>query len=461
MTIPLTGTGGIFTRLGRIGKVAQDMRVYQGTTLPADILSLMAQYDSLRTAVDGVPTADLTSRQQVSQIMAALSTAAQNTLISMVLADKPAVSATPQASLQELITQMRVAAASVKANVIAATATPFSTPVANAGSGVMVVSTKRGDGLVQENTFPETCYVTCTTDGQTGGATVGQETFQYVGEPSTTDVWSDQYPNGSGVTTTLTAVDASVYQSTTGNLLNNGDMEAFTANVPNNWAVLVGTAGTDFAKDTGTFFDGTASLKFIGGTGVQSSLAQTFNNAGGTTAALQPDTAYAVNFWLKADVVPAAGVLTVDLVDGSNVVINDDQAVANSLAITLSGITTSFVAKNVVFRTPRSLPSVQKIRVRISTAISGGSNIFFDRNAAALPIALYTGGPLGAVFSGPPAAKFIQGDGFTLATTNDYGGASNLSTFQQLFERLFGMRSLGLLLPSSGAPTIADTLISV
>lgn len=459
MTILLTGAGGLFTRLGKIGKVADRMRVYQGTTLPTNISEVMAQYDTLRTAVGDVPAADIASRSAVSQIMQTLTADAQNTLLSMVLADKPSVSATPAAALQELINQMRTAVASVKTCAITATAAAFSTPVANAGNGVMVVSTKRGDGLVQENTIPEVCYVTCTTDNQTGGATLGQETFSYVGEPLVTDVWSDQYPNGSGQTTPLTAIDASVYQSATGNLLNNGDMESFTSNLPAGWAALVGVAGTDYLKSTAQVFDGAASLQYAGGATL-TSLTQQFNAAGGTTAALQPDTVYVLNFWSKVDVVPAAGVLTVDLVDATPTTINDDQAVANTQAFTLSGFTTSFVAKSVVFRTPRSLPSTVKLRVRISTALSGGSNLFIDRMALTPASVLYPGGPVAAIFSGQTTAKFIAGDGFVLTTTNDYGGASNLSTFQQLFERLFGMRALGLLLPSNGAPTIADTLIS-
>lgn len=471
MTIALTGTGGLFTRIGRFGKIAQDMRIYQGTTLPADVLSLMAQYQSTRlTDVSDVPAAQVTSQASVEGIMATLVADAQKTLIGMVFDDKPTAANTLASSMQEVISQMKTAAASVKQQTVTATAAAFATPVANAGNGTMVVSTKRGDGLVQENLFAEAEYVICTSDSFSGGTPVGQEQFTYTGAPAQPDVWSNLYPAGSGGSQTITAVDASQYQQGgIGNYLKNGDMETFTTpNIPDNWAVLVGTAGTDFAKDTGTVFDGAADLKFIGGTAVLSSLAQQFNNAAGTTIALQPDTAYVVNFWIKADVVPASGVLTVDLVDGTNTVINDDQAVANSLAITLSGITTSYVAKNAFFRTPRSLPSAVKLRVRISTVIPGGTNIFFDRLAFTQGVLLYTGGPYGAIFSGQTTAKFVgpagglnaYPDGFTLTTTQDYGGASNLSTFQQLFERLFGMRAMGLLLPSSGAPTVADSLIS-
>jgi hypothetical protein len=391
----------------------------------------------------------------------------------MVQDDNPTAAASIQSAISELIRQMRVAAASVQACTVTATAAAFSTPTANNGNGVIAVSTKRGDGLVQENLFPETAYILCTQDSQTGGATRGQEQFTYYAQTAITDVWSNLYPGGAGGTQTLSAIDASVYQTSTGNMLNNGDFELFTTNTPNQWTVLVGTPGTDFAKDTGTVFDGSADLKFIGGTAVQSSIAQTFNSGAGSTVVLQPDTVYAVNYWVKADVVPASGVLTLDLVDGTNTTINDDQATANTFALTLSGISTSYVAKSTFFRTPRALPATQKLRVRISTVIPGGSNIFFDRLSMTPATTLYPGGPMAAIFSGQTTAPFIantsasappgtpgNGDGFILTATNNYGGASNLSTWQQLFERLFGMRALGLVLPSSGGPTIADSLIS-
>jgi len=282
--------------------------------------------------------------------------------------------------------------------------------------------------------------------------------FTYLGEPSVTDVWSDQYPIGSGVSTNLTAVDAS--QDADGNLLTNSDFEDFTANLPDNWAALGGVAGTNFQKSTAQFFDGAASLQFIGDGATHPSLAQTFDSDSGTTGELEPSTSYAVNCWMKVDNASATGVVKIELVDGSNTVVNDDQGAANEVSQTIDNLTTSWVAVNGFFRTPRALPETLKLRIRTTTVLSNTHNLFIDRLALAKATPLYDGGPLAAVFSGQTTAKFVEGDGYTLATTNNFGGASNLSTFQQLFERLFSMRSLGLLLPSDASPSIADTLIT-
>jgi len=177
---------------------------------------------------------------------------------------------------------------------------------------------------------------------------------------------------------------------------------------------------------------------------------------------LAPLSQYAFNCWMLADVVPAAGVLTIDLVDGiGGTVINDEQGTANSFTIDATTLTTSFVAKNGVFRTPRVLPPIVYLRIRISTAVSAGTSIFIDHAALVQMQELYAGGPSVAIFSGKsPFTKGgdqVAADEFTLTVANDRAGE-----FQEWFDRLYDMRAKGLLLPSDtgGAETIDDALIA-
>lgn len=169
---------------------------------------------------------------------------------------------------------------------------------------------------------------------------------------------------------------------------------------------------------------------------------------------------YAFNLWMLADVVPAAGVITVDLVDGiGGTVITDEQGTSSSFTITCSGLSTSFAARNGVFRTPRVMPDKVYLRIRISTAVSSGTSIFFDHASLVQMTELYTGGPSAAIFSGK--SPFYAGDTqvtpdyFTITTTNDRAGS-----FQEWFNRNFDMASLGLLLPSASSGTISDSLIA-
>jgi hypothetical protein len=390
---------------------------------------------------------------------------------------------TISAALLQLVNEMIGAAQTVKASVASVGAQTAYTGITNVGNVVIVGSINAGNGKVQEYLIPETVSFTCTADSVTGGTTANQERWTAQGQNAQFDQLSWDWPGGSpgaapsGVSTALpygsggsaqlTVVDATL-NNAGGNVLVNSGFETFTTtNVPDNWTVLAGTAGTDFAKDTTIPYSGLADLKIIGGTGTGASLAQVFNtaptptlNAGGTGYKIQsfPDQNYAVNLFIKADVVPASGVVTVDLVDGTNTPINDDAGAANSFTITLSGISTSYVAKNGIFRLPVNPSAVVKLRIRASTVVPGGSNIFIDHvamtplaglNGSTLPY--YGGGAQFAIFSGNTKPRV--GDAYTIATVNVAGG------FQRLFQRFFGIVGLGMQLPSSGAPTILDSLI--
>lgn len=248
---------------------------------------------------------------------------------------------------------------------------------------------------------------------------------------------------------------------------------------------------------TGTTPNWTHTITFVGQAGNVSQITVTNNSTGGTytpatstagsanafigkavefdsdaaqlTTLNQPVTLkaltqYAFNLWMLADVVPAAGVITVDLVDGiGGTVINDEAGTANSFTITCSALTTSFVAKNTTFRTPKIMPDTIYLRIRISTAVSAGTSIFFDHAALVEMTELYKGGPSAAIFSGKtPMRKSstdgqVEADYFILTTANAYAGE-----IQTWFDRNFSMREKGLLLPSALAAgeTISDGLVA-
>lgn len=177
---------------------------------------------------------------------------------------------------------------------------------------------------------------------------------------------------------------------------------------------------------------------------------------------LTPLSQYAFNAWMMADVVPAAGVITVDLVDGiGGSVIPDEAGTNNSFTVDCTALTTSHAARNGVFRTPRVLPPIVFLRIRITTAVSSGSSIFIDHASLAEMSELYADGPSAAIFSGKmPFRKGggqVAGDKFTLAVTNDRAGE-----IQEWFDRNFDMRAKGLLLPSvtDTSETQADSLIA-
>lgn len=171
-----------------------------------------------------------------------------------------------------------------------------------------------------------------------------------------------------------------------------------------------------------------------------------------TLAAL---TQYAACVFAMADVVPAAGVITVDLVDGiGGTVINDDQGTANSYTFTGAGLATSYAARTGVFRTPTTLPAIVYFRARITTAVSAGTSVFLDE-AQLVPMSeLYTDGVSVAIFSGPDA--WAIGDRATLAATND-----NAGLLHSWLNRVLSLRENRRLFPTvtDGSETQPDSLL--
>jgi hypothetical protein len=484
MTIPLIGAGGLYTRLGHLFGALADAnalrggpataRVLSGANLATRVNTVEADYaagTAVQQLLDGI-FSNLTSVQGgLSSLFSDYATRAQNTLKAMYSIDQ-GVGATAPASvltasdlttaLRALISQMTTAAASVNASVPAVGAqTAVGTPQ---GNPVFVFSVKNPQGQTLQYALAETLTAAATTDSQSGG-TLGNEGFSVRGQVAVSDVWSPLWPGGSGASYSGNLADGSKSNST-GNLLVNSDFATYsTANVPDNWTVAAGVAGTDVFNGTagGPYAAGGGALQFTGTAGaVLDAVTQTFNTpsnaapgAGGTPAVLKPDTQYAGNLWIKTSATPAAGVAEFALLDGTNAVVNDDQAVANLVTRTLTNISTTYVNFNFVFRTPAVLPATLKLRVRLSTALSTGVSAYFGRLAFREMSPVYAGGPHVAGFSGN--ARVIAGnspDAWTFAVTQTWG------LFQQYFERVFGMKALSLQLPSSGTPTVADTLIA-
>ena len=467
MTLPFIGTGGVFTRFGVLGRAGIDLAVFGAGTLTTDLNNILAQYTVDQGVISTISAQKDAIRSGISSSTAQYQAAAAAGLNLAVYLDNPLFSRSNIiASINELIRQMKLNAQTVKQCTI--TATVAAAPgVTNVGNGVVVTSIKRADGLIQENSFAEVENIICTADGQPGGgARAGNETWQWKGEVAAPSVWDWQWPLGSGATQSFTTINAASYVDSF-NDLRNGDFENFTvANVPDNWVIAVGLAGTQVLKSTTTVYAGSSSLQFAGDGVTLTAVTQTFNVASnGSSFIPLPEQQFAVNGWVRLSAVPAAGVFEVALVDGSGTITTDAQGVANSFTLSLPAQSANvWINVNGVFRTPNQMPATLKLRLRLSTALSNGVNFFMDQFAMGPMTLLYTGGPSLSIFAG--SINWIAGgayptpDTWRLTVTNNRAGASNQATHQTNTDRLLNMRANDLLLPSTtGAPTISDSLI--
>lgn len=388
--------------------------------------------------IEGLQTDLAASRSAQKAFLSRLQTYALNTLVAMVDADTALSAKTKAAALTELIRQMTADTTSVNASEPAVT---VATDSGNVGDAVAAATVKNVYGKDNQHLLAETVVLTATSDEDLG-ATLGAEPWSAKGEAVESDSLSYLWPQGSGASKSLTALDA----GGTDNLLTNGDFDTFTvANTPTSWTIQVGVAGTDiFDGGSAQDYQGDKCLKFTGtGGGPLSQIWQAITT-------LEPNTVYGICFRAKdSGAGLLAGVLSIDLFDGTSV-INDDAGTANSITKAFGTLTASYVGYTGFFITPKVLPATVRLRVHISTALTSTESIYVDHLCIAEATQLYTGGPFAAIFSGATATA--KNDRFTLAFTNTQG------VYQEWFERWFGMRLLGLQLPGNtgGSETVAD-----
>jgi hypothetical protein len=465
MAIDFSGNSGtILARLGRAGAVIKNQDAYlasQNTALATALAAQLASEPDVQAIVGSGYLGVLSSAGSAAgSLMQQLAAAVANRTV---YRDSPRVnqtlsSANTLASLKEIIRQMKAQGQTVRAGTVAATPTAF----VGSGDAVLNGSVVRPfDGATLENSFAETVNVVCTRDSYAGSATAGNETLQASGAGSVSDVFAWNWPGGSNCQPSITCIDGSKNNSS-GNKLTNSGWDTFTANVPNNWSVVSGVAGTNFQQNTGITYDGASSLQIIGDGTTNFRIRQVFGDSTtGTAGTLAALSQHSFAGWLRRDgTVPGAGTLKVSLTDGSGVVVKDAGGTDNSFTIPLTGLSTSWAASKGQFRLPLVLPTTLYLDLQLSVALTAGRSVYLDRFGLGPMSQLYTGGPFLASHSG--ASPLVAGDLAQLVVTNGRGAAGTLSTWQTLFFRLYNSDFVAneLLLPSSIVPSITDSLIN-
>jgi hypothetical protein len=471
MAIDFTSaSGGLARFLGRIGGLLNSINagLDDGDLSAASIVSLGVGADNIEAVVNGVSAKQsLTTglyayrdqaRAAQAGLKAYLQQLAQAAVIRWANDDTPLPALTLVEALKEVKRQMVSGSESFTRPAVSATPTAGGS---NVGDGRLIASVLDATGAQMDYLFAESLKYRCTSDGQ-GTGTAGSETFTLYAPVAQADPLAFDWPLGSGASGSLTAVSAGLNNSG-GNVLQNSSFATFTtAHTPDNWPIDVGTAGTSILQATGSnAYTDSSGLAFVGDGAELTSVEQPFDTtpstsagSGGTSYTVKASTVYAVNLWVKVSSTPAAGVLEVALVDGSGNVTQDAAGTQNLITQSLPAVSTTWVPVNGFFRTPAANPSDgYRLRVRLSTALSNTHTVYIDHLAMAEATRVYSGGPYVALFSGD--TDFLLEDLWTVAVANDYS-----SDWALLLERLFSLRSLGIALPSSGAPTIPDSYVA-
>jgi len=403
-----------------------------------------------------------------SRFLSVIKSDAENTLIEMV--DDDLIESygggleqkNLKSALRELIRQMNAASSTVDGGTITIAAP--SAGGSNVGNGKLVLSALASQvyapTVVDFPTVPtELIRATCVSDGYSNSIVENAEAFRIQGqrlEPRLNMDW----PKGSGLDYYFDAANPD-YEGGSApgqNVLKNGNFEAFTANAPDFWTIVTGSAGTT-VDDTTTKYTGATALEIDSDGSTAVKLTQQLGSLGGSRGSIKPDTPYTISFAVKTNgATMSAGVLRVYLTDGSAVLNNSDSNRKMQIEVaynTVGALTTTYQLYTRACMTPASVAKGVFFVIETSTAFTAGHELYID-NVMLSEMHRPTAGGLACQVI-PGSTRFATEDVFTSQVTNNREGE-----FQTEFDRMFDMESKGYALPSdySGSNgSISDGLI--
>ncbi|QDP48623.1 MAG: hypothetical protein Unbinned97contig1000_8 [Prokaryotic dsDNA virus sp.] len=458
MAITFTGSNGLFTRLGKIFRVAEIIESHQtgSNSIGEEIEDAVDEFNSTDmhmvsdfTAKDAI----LNQQKASANVYYAVRDTARRTVIEMVNNDTSLNQKTLRLAVEELIEQMGTSN-DVADAVFSVGGDDSPNAISGTGNGVYFTSSSNGEGKKFQYLRTGSTALECVRDAQVSG-TAGRETFTLMSDRAISDIRDPNFPGGYGNTNTISVSDPSYSQSNAigRNMLNNGDFENFAvANTPDNWTIATGTVGTTLFENTG-YHRGAKCLRYKGDGSQLTKITQTFNTAGQTTAKFRPQTRYALCFWVKVDSGVSAGVLKVRIYKA------DGTTVLDTADITVTGTDLTddtWTAKAVTFSTPLVLDSSYSISVELTTALTNNGNLYVDglqvfrmqhlTNESSFHIAVI-----------PGSTDFVLKDSAKLNLTQ-----STVSKFQKYLNKFLGLEELGLQIPfvTDGSETAADSLIA-
>ena len=459
MALTYTGTNGLFTRLGALVYMMDAVRTHQ-----ANLKTLLDNVQGEYSAADAYMCANLSAviYQRIDEaggILLDIQQAAERTIVEMAWAEASASSTnqmktkTIDEALVWLISDMDTTSNSIDGTTISTGSE--STGSKNIGNGKLaylnsasIFSTASKVGS-WPNIRGELLVARCVQDAQDSAVLPGTEIFRVLGTAAYPNL-DYRFPAGSGTDMMLSSATAAVDAGARGqNILTNSDLEDWTSNVPNQWSVVSGTAGTEFLQETTTKWRGSSGMK-LAVTGSTFNIRQRINSVDGTVGTLMPDRPYVLAFAAKKDS-GATGTIRISLKDASGTIIDGtawkiDQSIA-SLSTTMGLVTLER-------RTPKNLVTPVYLHVETTSAVATAA-AYIDEIILAEMIPVYPGGPALSIIAG--SNNWLADDWIGRKWTNNAEGA-----FATAFDRLFDMAHRGLSLPAdySGTETISDSLIA-
>lgn len=443
MAVTLTGSGGLFTRLGSIFKVVEVVETHV-SDLSTRIDTADGTFDSNeRDLVLPLVGAKASLKAVAGSVMSACWQAASTTLIQMVYDDAGIESRDLDTALREIVRQMEASSDSI--NQTSVTGPTVAAVSGNTGNGMAIAYVRD-----PSNVRTETAVFECVADGQLTDRSSSVR-FRYNGTAREGPRTDPNWDVGSDSVLTIVPSDADTSRGSGygANILYNSNFETWTT-LPDGWTVEVGDATS--ITQSATAHRGDSSLSINGDGAELTRLSMRLDGAASSGMALVPDATYIISFWYRDGAsAPTAGVLRVSVRDAANNVVG-----SSNLSVNASAGTSTWQNASVLVSVPTAIKgSSAKIVIELTTAIDSGKSMLIDDLvlARAYPLQGGTMGAHGIVVHG--STEFVVGDRFTCAITNNKGGK-----FVRHLDRAFDLRGKGIVFPSSGSPTVSDSLVA-
>lgn len=439
------------TRIGVLADLDNKIRTMMATTLPTEIDDVLAEYsdadmDYVSNLLEHLPE----QQESLGHLLGEVRKSAERTLIEMVSAGVGTPSRTVRQAVESLIRDMEKQAESVLRPTVSATPSYSGSIV---GTGKVITSTSDGRAYPMVNLRAETIRGYVVSDAYNGSSS-GREVWEFRGEKRVDNDAYD-FPAGSGIVKrvpTSTASDSNG-RSPGKNMLSNSNFEVFSTDTPVFWSLDVGTT-TTHTNDTATCLRGSKALELIGDGATLTTLRQTLRSSSGSLSSLKPLTRYAISAWVRDDGTgPAAGVLRIRVVDGSNAPLT----ATATMSVDLTTVGSTYAHTSTTFSTPANVHSTCKLEIALSTALTTGRSAYIDEVQLIELTPLTPSGPYVAAVAG--ATDFVVDDYVDIAVANNRTSTAN-GAVSLAFDKWFDMWGMGIQLPNSASPTIADSVIA-
>jgi hypothetical protein len=458
MAITWDGAGGLFTEIGKIVGMSDNLRTHFEAVLTDAFEEIIAsRADGQMNSVDGLHgymeavIADINDfRKNIGKLVEARILDEEEIINELFLPTKSDLSIV----LPRLREQMVADSKTIQRNVV--TLGSVTAATGNVGNGP-IVATKVLDGWNKPGDFfpadrnyngidselcalAETLTVECTDDSQNGTRSEAGEAFKVYGNPPNP---ADSTPTpyfGVGTEGSGSSVAGFIVGPNSGSIITVPGFETWDSSSPpvlSSWDVDAGTNGTHIVKETtaADVYRGSCAVKFAAD-GIATSIQISQSLA---TTKFKPLRRYLVSIRYKATATIAAGTFNVSFAGTGYTPSGTEK-----IEIAPGSLATSWTLETFQINMPSVIPSDWELVIKWTGTPTAAKNLWID-DIFVQPMTYFGG--VGVAYV-PGSTRAMKCDRWSFTVENDRGGA---------FQSYLG-RYLGRQFPSSATPNIDDTL---